>query len=474
MSRPFFGRALLLHQPDGAPIPVLGWGDQHGARFLTPEGGAVTRDPDTRAYRIESPADRATKAGGAPPPRLPGLARVTRRCDQRREGSFRVQKGDHVGPPESLTLGERVGLCLPIAFPDEPACFSEDAISDFCNQPGYAANGSHGSVYDYFLDNSLGRLRYTNLVAPCHVASRPRAYYANRWVPQPYRAWELIREALAALKARGLDLAALSKDARGFVYALNVLYAGACPNDWGEGLWPHCYVLDPPFDLGGGVLLRDYQITDMGRELQLGTFCHENGHMVCDFPDLYDYDQDSVGVGAWCLMCAGADADPRNPAQFCAWLKLKAGWAGSLRPTPRDGAVVELSSQGNDFLVRRKGNSRAEYFLLENRLRQGRDAGLPGEGLAIWHIDENGDRDANEMTRERHYVVSLEQADGRFDLERTLSNAGDAEDLFRGGYADRLGDDTRPNSRWWSGARTRFEVFEISGPGQRMSLRSRG
>ena len=59
------------------------------------------------------------------------------------------------------------------------------------------------------------------------------------------------------------------------------------------------------FELGPGKLGRDYQITNIGTELTLGTFCHENGHMVCDYPDLYDYGYESSGVGAYCLMCAG-------------------------------------------------------------------------------------------------------------------------------------------------------------------------
>ena len=35
-------------------------------------------------------------------------------------------------------------------------------------------------------------------------------------------------------------------------------------------------------------IARDYQMTDMTDELSLGTFCHENGHLIGDFPDLYD------------------------------------------------------------------------------------------------------------------------------------------------------------------------------------------
>ncbi len=35
--------------------------------------------------------------------------------------------------------------------------------------------------------------------------------------------------------------------------------------------------------------------------LRLRTFCHESGHMLMGWPDLYDYEYDSKGSGAYCL-----------------------------------------------------------------------------------------------------------------------------------------------------------------------------
>ena len=50
-----------------------------------------------------------------------------------------------------------------------------------------------------------------------------------------------------------------------------------------------------------------YLLTSLGRtpaDLTIGTFCHENGHLLCRFPDMYDYgerDGDSLksaGIGS--------------------------------------------------------------------------------------------------------------------------------------------------------------------------------
>lgn len=476
MSAPFIGRRFVLHQPDGSEIEVEGWGNQQSARFQTLDGRAVLRDPVTHEYQLVEPtlAGPAFGAASAEPvrERVVGLEAGTRRCDQRRCADASV-KSPLLGPPRRSSEGEYRGLCIPIEFPDCKGTISREEVEAFCNEPGYSGFGNCGSVYDYFLDNSIGKLRYTNLVTPWYMAEKPRSYYANRFAGQPIRARELILEALRYFKAQGMDFSELSVDEKGFVYAVNVFYAGTCPNDWGEGLWPHSCSLSPVFDLGQGRLAYDYQITDMGKELKLATFCHENGHMVCDFPDLYDYDGDSIGAGAYCLMSAGGFLDPKNPAQISAYLKYKAGWAGRLRKLPKDGSELELSASGNDFLIRKKSNSKYEYFLIENRWRAGRDATLPSEGLAIWHVDEQGDRDANEMSPESHFECSLEQADGRFDLERKATSIGDSGDLFRQGHGERFAADTRPDSRWWSGSKTRFDLFEIGAPGPLMRLRAR-
>ena len=85
-------------------------------------------------------------------------------------------------------------------------------------------------------------------------------------------------------------------------------------NNWAEGLWPHAHHLGSAGAAGAGQVRRSTTSSPRwARELTLGTFCHENGHMLCDYPDLYDYGYESSGVGAYCLMCAGGNVDEKNP-----------------------------------------------------------------------------------------------------------------------------------------------------------------
>ena len=64
----------------------------------------------------------------------------------------------------------------------------------------------------------------------------------------------------------------------------------------------------------GNMRTNFYLLTGLGSspsDLTIGTFCHENGHLLCRFPDMYDYgnrDGDGVksaGIGSYCLMGAG-------------------------------------------------------------------------------------------------------------------------------------------------------------------------
>jgi len=324
-----------------------------------------------------------------------------------------------LAPPKRETIGDYIGLCLLIQFPDVPGTITRDEVDAFCNKPGYTGFGNHGSVRDYFADNSMGKLKYSNLVAPYYTAKQPRAYYTNESVAQPIRARQLIKEALKWLKTQGFDFGPLTVDNQKYVYAVNVFYTGKVTNNWAKGLWPHAYHLQTPFDLAPTKRAHDYQITDMGNELTLGTFCHENGHMICNYPDLYDYGNQSSGVGVYCLMCAGANGDPKNPPHIGAYLKYKSGWATSVT-TLTDGMNAIASAGQNQFFLHKKGAS--EYYIIENRDRSGRDGILTSAGLAIWHVDETGDQNHEQMTEALHYECSLVQADGKNHLEQRAND----------------------------------------------------
>jgi M6 family metalloprotease-like protein len=502
MATRFDGKVFTFTQPDGTPIQLRGFGDQNYAVFETLDGFTVTKNPLTGYYEVarlsadgnalepvSGPAGRldgvaagvprgirVSRASAAAAARRSALSTSGRRCDQRREEKRRQMQarramaaagGPLLAPPERETVGDFVGLCLLIDFSDAPATISRDEVERFCNQPAYNGFGNNGSVFDYFRDNSIGRCRYTNIVAPYYRAQQPKTFYTNPAIAQPQRAVQLIKEALAHHKAAGFDFSGLTADNQGFVYATSVYYAGPVTNNWAEGLWPHAYHLGTAVPLAPGRSAFDYQFTAMGSELELGTFCHENGHMLCDYPDLYDYGYESSGVGGYCLMCAGNNVSEKNPIPISAYLKRLSGWARSVTPIEHD-RTITLGADTNDFAIYSRGGR--EYFLIENRRKAGRDAALPDEGLAIWHIDEDGDNSHEHMTGVSHYELSLEQADGLFQLETLRNQVGDMSDLFSGATA-RFDDTSVPNSKWWNGTSSNLTIDQISAPGASMSFR---
>lgn len=385
------------------------------------------------------------------PARMPRPRWQQRIADARRT-LLQIERmpGIALAPPTRHTLGECTGLALPVDFPDVEG-LPPGTIDAFCNQPGFSGFGNNGSVADYFHDNSAGRLAYRTLVAPTYRALHSRSHYLDPAVPFGRRASELVLEALAFHRDHGFDPGALTVDAQGAVRAINLLYAGPVANAHGEGLWPHASSLGAGFDLGAGRHAADYQVCAMGDRLALGVYCHENGHMLCDFPDLYEYDSDRrAGCGSFCLMCFGAVADDRNPPQVGAYLKFKAGWA-----------EPEVLEPGRSYLARPGANqvfihahTSTEYFLVEHRVQAGRDAALPDSGLAVWHVDELGSNTEPQLAGigHQHYECRLLQADGRDDLGAGggAGADGDAGDLFGPVAGPVFATDRLP--RWWNGA----------------------
>lgn len=497
MSFPFSGKIFTFTQPDGSIINVRGWGDQHYARFETLDGYPVVENPLTNFYEYASLERGMFKPSGLninatnadltmfsknlheSKPVIKakvisdiGLPPIDTRWKQRREEAKMeltyalLNKDMRAAPPQRKTVGTYIGLCLLIDFPDEQRTIDRDEVAKFCNEKGYNGYNNNGSVRDYFLDNSLNKLDYTNMVTQYYTAKQNKSYYTDEHIAQPIRAIELIEEALDHHIMAGFNFGGLTTDAKNYVFAINVYYAGPCVNNWARGLWPHAYRLTNPKILAPGIVASDYQITNMGHELTLGTFCHENGHMICDFPDLYDYGYESSGVGNFCLMCGGGNADAKNPVHINAYLKYRAGWANSVVKLAQN-KTYQATAGTNDYFIISK--NRTEYYIIENRKKEKRDNALPDEGLSIWHIDEFGDNSNEQMTPIQHYECSLVQADGKNDLENG-NNDGDTNDLFKSPNRTIFNSGSAPKARWWDGSVLGIEINQIGAAGNSISF----
>lgn len=477
---PLNGEVVPIRQPDGTTVDVRVWGDEFYAVGETLDGHSIVRDLETGMLSYARLSDDGRRlvstgvaAGESPPAGLAKHIRIDQ--DAAREQAlavredferrafdgpyaprFRVERGPTTGPVQGITLL--------IDFSDDVGTIPPGNVDDYCNLPGYTSYGNNGSVRDYFFDVSDGLLEYTNYVPTAyHRASRTKAYYTDPNVPYGQRARELINEALTAMDSAGFDFSQYDADDNGVIDALNCFYAGGIWNNWAEGLWPHAGWMTFCAD---GVCTQRYQITNLGGSLSLATFCHENGHMLMGWPDLYDYDGDSSGVGTYCLMCS--TGSPTNPIEPCAYMKLDAGWADLTVLT----ATLPANPVSADSNVVYKFNHPTlsnEYYLIENRQQVDRDAVLPDRGLAIWHVDTEGNNSNQQQTPGSHYLVTLVQADGRWDLENGR-NYGDATDLYGAPQYTECTPYTHPNTSWWDGSASGHAFSNLSTNGTVMTF----
>jgi M6 family metalloprotease-like protein len=337
-------------------------------------------------------------------------------------------------------------------------------VDAMLNGQNYTANGNFCSAREYYRLVSNGKLDYSNDVVGPFKLSRERAFYVNTL---------LVKEALDLAVASGVDLSRYDSKNEGIIDAVNFMYAGQ--TQYLGDIWPHNSSIDLRYGTKRTSL---YMLTSMGRtasELTIGTFCHESGHLLCRFPDMYDYGNrdgdgvESAGIGSYCLMGSGNHNDRgRTPSPVCAYLRDLAGWTDTV-----DLSIdADLEAVHGDYGTAMKfGTTRLnEYFLVENRSRIGLDRGLPSSGLAVYHCDTRGSNELQEGSATRHYQCALLQADGHLDLEHNI-NQGDGSDLFGAVQGTALSHNTTPSSRRWDGSESGLVISGVSTPGERMTFR---
>lgn len=477
-----FGERLLLPQERGDRVELIVFGDEFYARYETPTGYTAVYDAAAGRFTYAQLAGGQLISTGIPveKPPPPGLRthlredpavrneRFGRRYEELRPrersgGSliqtFGVQGGLLEG--RRLSQGTIRGLTILVEFADLQSAVTAADVDALLNQPGYAANGNRGSVRDYYLTVSGGKLDYRNTVVGPVRLSRPQSFYEGT---------SLVPEALRlAVQGHGVNLADFDSRGEGIVDAVNFMYAGRTV--YKDALWPHNGVEEIRFP--NGLRTHFYMLTSLGRErvdLTIGTFCHESGHLLCRWPDQYDYgkrDGDfeaSAGIGRFCLMGSGNHlGSGRAPAAVCAYLRDLVDWPTETVLLNQPGHY-ELRQGDYARVHKYETGSPNEYFLLENRTRTGIDVQLPGSGLAVYHCDTLGSNEWEEGTRARHYALALLQADGSLDLEHNR-NDGDPGDLFAAVAGAALGDATIPSSRLWDGSSSGFTVADVGAPG---------
>ena len=132
----------------------------------------------------------------------------------------------------------------------------------------------------------------------------------------------------------------------------------------------------------------------------IGTFCHEFSHCM-GLPDFYEttYKHGYFGMNVWSLMDKGCynggDIDGDTPIGYSAYEKMAMGWITPI--TPRNDTQYTLPvfnslNPDNDVALKVTAMNENEFYMLENRRRQGWDLYIPADGVLITHFTYLPDR----------------------------------------------------------------------------------
>jgi M6 family metalloprotease-like protein len=376
-------------------------------------------------------------------------------------------------------------LALLIDYPNLTSTYSKSNFDSLL----YAANYRNGDgSFKYFYETSSDSILTIDVdVHGWFRATNNYLYYSR---DSGYdRAADLVREAVDAAEVAGVNFANYDNDNDGDVDGILAVHSGpgAEQGSRTQYIWSHRWVLNGG-NLGSviydGKFINDYMINPETRIsgasqnlVGIGVFCHEFGHNL-GLPDLYDTDNsngDSEGIGNWCLMAGGGWlGGEHRPVNHSAWCRVELNWATPTTLTigTSSSHTMQPSVNAPNEIYRINSTVGNEYYLLENRQKTGLDLELPGEGLAVWHINTNKTQaPGNSVNADENLKgVDLEEADGNNDLDNEV-NRGDNGDLYPGSSTNRtFNDNSNPNSRTYTNAVTGLQLRNITENGNLVSF----
>jgi len=344
------------------------------------------------------------------------------------------------------------GLTLLVDFSDTPPAFTKDEVDAWLNLKGFNRFSCNGSVRDYYHDVSNGKVDFQNEIHGYYRAKNPKSYYEGGTGYD--RAGELVDEVLAYFDAE-VDFSKFDNDKDGKVEAISIVYAGS-GQTYAQGLWPHAGSINQKRD---GVSLTRYMMSDMGTSLSLYVFCHECGHMLFGWPDLY-------GFGDYCLM--GNRPNDQNPPLINDFFRADQGWLDVVDVDKSMNAFYTIAANGTVGYRFANPARPQELFFWSNYSNVGRRAILKGRGLLVLHFD----KDIGSNNPPGPLCLAVVQADGKDELGKTTwpSPGSDAKDYYSKGTGATLGAFTTSASKWNDGSASGLNLHDIGAAADTMGF----
>ena len=363
------------------------------------------------------------------------------------------KKAQGIPTDKTIYTGKKKGIVILVQFPggtysnknypavsfdtQNPAKFGCNSVNSLykkiINEKGLDMVPFHGSVKDYFWDQSDGKFELDFDVVGPYTLANPYPYYgAPTSSAHDRNASAMIKEAITLANNGGANFTQYDWDNDGVVEVVYVLYAGTGQADGLDDntIWPHKSQVTGTSADGKTIsiyacsneLATNYYVNNNenvinGYQIEgIGTICHEFSHTI-GYPDMYDtsYSYNGCHQGSWDLMDGGSYNGTWNggvdgwqqvsggycPAAYTAFERWCAGWLEPKVLTdatqitnlkPLGGVDGDPSDHGDAYVVYMPNSTQSikgEYYLLENRQWANWDSSLPWFGLLINYVHYN-------------------------------------------------------------------------------------
>lgn len=502
-----------LRQADGWEFKARQWGDEWSHGWETLDGYSIAFDEASRnwAFAVNDSSGQLVASGmivGAtlPPTTWPISLRPTGAA---RSAAIELKASAGPAAIPAKVVAPTGAANIPVILVN----FNNTATTYSAGQFDTLLFGTgNNSMKDYYEEVSYGAFTVSagpGGVVGWYTAANTHNYYGTNSAGFDAFPGTLVREAVAAADAAGFNFAPYDQNGDCVVDVVNIVHQGTGEEAGGPStdIWSHrwtlsaafsagrssggAYVTNDPCPAGGNIVVNDYVIQPEvlaldGQMHTMGVFAHEYGHAL-GLPDLYDTDNSSEGIGNWSLMAGGSwtrvSRSGDRPAHMDAWSKFDLGWVNPKRVLgllPSE-SITDAAVAPDIYQMRPGTSMSGEYYLVENRNRAGFDAGLPGPGLLIWHIDGGkvaslrGLNDVNTQEcypggpscASQHYGVAVVQADNLWELEKGIDR-GDANDPFKSPGNSSFTSATAPSSNLYNGSASNVNVTSIGTVGTTM------
>ena len=481
-----------VSQPDGSTLSLQLIGDEYFHSLATPDGLAVKKAADGFFHYVNENGELGDRvdAGVATQSnnnRVSVQALAASRKNEIAKARARRSPSKLAGQSQVPTSGSpRVPVLL--------VQYSDYKFKDQDPNKTFTEFFSTGAVsaHQYFVDQSNGK--YTpqfDVYGPVTLPNKREYYGGNDWWGNDQAVGEMVAVGCQNLDSQ-IDFTKYDNDGDKECDVVIVLYAGdgeasSFDDDAENSVWPCQWELSDS-DYGKSLTLDGIKVdkfavfnelygADLTKIDGIGTFCHEFSHCL-DLPDYYDTEYGPhFGMGPWSLMDYGSyNNDGFTPIGYNAYEKAFMGWIDIEEGTENTLYTLPVFNQKNaatDKAVKLTNPAdKNEYFILENRKKQGWDAYMPTDGLFIYHITYSEDAwTSNVVNNYDLQRITPVPADGTLKMNKTtyygetyyeIDETDLLGDLWPYGNATELTDDSTPAVKVNTGSKLGKPITEIT------------